>query len=213
MPSPSASPRPDGRPAVASIDELLAGARRRDPEATRRFVLAVAPTILAAVRRVVGAHHPDVEDIAQDAVMQLLDALGGFRNECSAKHFACRIATHRALAARRHAHYREVWTPATAPEDLDQAAGGGSDGADPLTVARRRQAVRAMLDELPPAQAEAVALYFIMGLTADEVAEATGTPVPTVRSRLRLAREALRERIEEGERFAMGPAAAARGES
>lgn len=202
---PATSPRPGAAPPlVASLEDLLEGARRREPHATRGFVVAVAPTILAAVRRVVGARHPDVEDIAQDAVMHLLDALPSFRNECSIRHFACRIATHRALAARRHASYRDTWTPAAAPEALEAHGAVWSvddASADAVVLARRRQAVRALLDELPPPQAEAVALYFVMGFTAEEVAEATGTPVPTVRSRLRLARQALKERIEQSDRL------------
>jgi DNA-directed RNA polymerase specialized sigma24 family protein len=36
----------------------------------------------------------------------------------------------------------------------------------------------------------------VMGFSLGEVADATGTPLNTVRSRIRLAKEALRRRIE-----------------
>ena len=188
MPTP---PNPDQPPYIAALDDL-------DPEATRAFVVAIGPTVLAAVRRVVGARHPDVEDIAQDAVIKLLEALQTFRGDCSIRHFACRIATNRALSARRHARYREVWTPTVEPETLESVS--GSDAAsmfDPYEAQRKRLVVRRLLDALPPAQAEALALYFIMGLTAEEVAETVGVPVGTVRSRIRLATQAIRQRIAE----------------
>ena len=40
-------------------------------------------------------------------------------------------------------------------------------------------------------------LRVVMGFSLAEVAEATGAPINTVRSRVRLSKEALRRRIEE----------------
>ena len=56
--------------------------------------------------------------------------------------------------------------------------------------------VRALLDDLPEEQSEALALRFMLGWSLLEIAEASGAPVNTVRSRLRLAKEALRRRVE-----------------
>ena len=63
--------------------------------------------------------------------------------------------------------------------------------------ARRKALLRTLLDELPDVQAETLALRIVLGHSLAEVAEATDAPVNTVRSRLRLATEALRKRIEE----------------
>ena len=79
-------------------------------------------------------------------------------------------------------------TPGSAPP---RARGGGSD----LAAARRRALVRRLLDELPEEQAEALALRVALGWSLKEIAETTGTPLNTVRSRMRLAKEALRRRI------------------
>lgn len=67
--------------------------------------------------------------------------------------------------------------------------------ADVLLSAFRRQMLRELCDELPEAQSEALVLHCVMGMSLDEVAAATATPKNTVRSRLRLAKESLRERI------------------
>lgn len=164
----------------------------------RDVLVAMAPTILATVRRIVGSRHSDVEDIAQDAAIHFVRALPSYRGECSIRHFVCRIATNRALAARRHESYREEWTPAADPQVLEGSAADEerAEGDAAAIASQRRRAVRALLDELPEPQAEAVALYFIVGLTAEEIAEASGAGVPAVRGRIRLAREALRARIE-----------------
>lgn len=184
-------------PGPLSMDETVKAAQQGDADAIRDVVLACANSIIATVRRIVGARNADVEDIAQDAAIHLVASLSGFRGDCSLRHFACRVATNRALAARRHAGYRETWTPSMDPADLEtQRSAEGDVYEDPVEASRKRFVVRQLLDELPEEQAEALALYFVMGLTADEIAQATGVGVPAVRGRLRLARQELKARIE-----------------
>jgi RNA polymerase sigma-70 factor (ECF subfamily) len=52
-----------------------------------------------------------------------------------------------------------------------------------------------LLDELPQEQADTFALREFLGFSLEEVAEATGAPTNTVRSRMRLARESLARRL------------------
>ena len=79
--------------------------------------------------------------------------------------------------------------------DLDSATELPVPGDDP-EAPRRRTLLRALLDELPEAQAETIVLRVMLGYSMAEVAEATQVPLNTARSRLRLAKEALRSRIE-----------------
>jgi RNA polymerase sigma-70 factor (ECF subfamily) len=67
---------------------------------------------------------------------------------------------------------------------------------DDAVGSRRRELLRELLEDLPEEQAEALALRVVMGWSLEEVAQASGAPVNTVRSRVRLAKEALRQRIE-----------------
>jgi RNA polymerase sigma-70 factor (ECF subfamily) len=70
------------------------------------------------------------------------------------------------------------------------------EGSAPEAGAAQRQAVlRRLLDDLAEEQAEALALRVVLGWSLDEISAATGAPLNTVRSRLRLAKEALRRRI------------------
>lgn len=61
---------------------------------------------------------------------------------------------------------------------------------------RLREVMRALLARIPAEQAEAIALRFVLGWSLEEVARVTEAPVNTVRSRVRLAKKALRAAIE-----------------
>ena len=82
--------------------------------------------------------------------------------------------------------------------DLEERPQSDDDWPSPAEIviaARRRQALEALLDELPPPQAEVLILHCALDFTVDEIAAAVGRPAETVRSRLRLAKRALRARI------------------
>jgi RNA polymerase sigma factor (sigma-70 family) len=189
----------------APSDELAGLARAAaagDPDAASTLVMHLGGSMFAIVRRVLGRHHADVDDAAQDAVIALLGALPKFRNECGVTHFAHRIALLTALAALRRARVRQRFTDGSGDGELDAEA---DDVASPwaTTVStRRRVLVRQLLDELPDVIAEALALHFILGYTVDEIAEAAAISPNTVWSRLRLGKQALRRKLEGDARLA-----------
>jgi len=176
---------------VDDLAALVAGCCRGEADATATLLTAVGPSMLQMVRRVLGTGDPDVEDVFQEALIALVKALSGFRGECSTRHFGCRVATLTALKARRrkHAGIHEVLSTD------DEEPGACADERDWALASCRRQTLRRLLDELPGAQAEALVLHYIAGLTVEEIADATSAAGETVRSRLRLAKAALRERI------------------
>jgi len=67
-------------------------------------------------------------------------------------------------------------------------------GLDLAVFSEEQQRVLSLLRQLPPAQRIITALYYD-GLSAEEIAGATGKPAATVRSHLRHARRALKEVI------------------
>jgi RNA polymerase sigma factor (sigma-70 family) len=177
---------------VALVRRVLAG----DRKATRSLLGAVGPAMLRAIRKVLARSAQEVEDVAQEAMEALVAALPSFRGECPVLHFARRVAVLTALANRRRLDLRAQWA-ADAP---DQAEPGGV-AADPspaeaLFLRGRREALEALLDELPANQAEVLVLHVALGFTIDEIAGATSRPAETIRSRLRLAKQALRDRIQ-----------------
>jgi RNA polymerase sigma factor (sigma-70 family) len=188
-----------GRTVKPRSDELLPLARAAaagDEEAAGTLVSHVGRSVLAVVRRVLGRDCPDVDDVAQDAVIALLDSLDGFRAECSVVHFAQRIAMLTALTAQRRIRLRERWT-LVAENPADDVADDASRSPLESTAARTRRAlVRALLGELPDVIAEALAMHYVLGNTVEEIAEAAEISPNTVWSRLRLGKQALRRKLE-----------------
>ena len=79
---------------------------------------------------------------------------------------------------------------------------GPTPPGDEVLADRRRQLLGALLGEIPEAQAETLALRVALGHSIDEVAAITRAPINTVRSRLRLGKDALRARIAADPRWA-----------
>jgi RNA polymerase sigma-70 factor (ECF subfamily) len=175
--------------------DLAARAAHGDVPAMRQLLRSVATSLLAAVRAVVGRNAPDVEDIAQETMVAFVQALPAFRGECSVNHYVSRIAVRTAVAARKRRVARE--NRADTLEDEGASEAYATSPGEEAWAARRRAALRGLLEELPEVQAETFALRVALGYSMQEVAAATGAPVNTVRSRLRLAKEALRKRIEQ----------------
>ena len=175
---------------VDDLAPLVARCSRGERVATKTLLATLGPSMLQMIRRILGPAHPDVDDVLQEALIGLLRALPGFRGDSTTRHFACRIATLSALKARR----RRTEDPDDTGSNLDEACWDGADPHDWALASCRRQLLRRLLDELPSPQAEAMVLHCVAGLTVEEIAVAAQCPAETIRSRLRLAKAALRER-------------------
>lgn len=183
--------KPNAEP-VDPLAEWLEPALAGDPAALRALLRALAPEIARVVRAMLGASDPCLEDVVQDSLLALVRALGAFRRDCSARHFATRIAARTALRHRRRAHAALVRDSAHEQARRSAQPWERSNDAD----ARRWSLLRQLVDELPERQSEVLALRFMLGYSLEETARAVDAPVNTVRSRIRLAKEALRERLE-----------------
>jgi len=183
----------------ASDAEMLDLVRRigtGDRKATRLLLGAVGPAMLRAIRKVLARSTHEVEDVAQEAMEALIAALPSFRGECPVVHFARRVAVLTALANRRRLDLRAQWTAEPPAEPVAEGMAAGPSPAEALFLRGRREALAALLDELPANQAEVLVLHVALGFTIDEIAGVAGRPAETIRSRLRLAKQALRDRIQ-----------------
>lgn len=175
----------------ASADGERVALALRDRVAMRELLEAVAPRVLSAVRSVLGSRAGDVDDVAQESLVAFVGALASFRGQCPVAAFACGIAVRTALRSRRK-WARRASLDAARGEDIE------AERADPdadLQRAQRLATLRALLQDLPEEQAQALALRCLVGDALPEIAAATGVGVNTLRSRIRLARQALVDRI------------------
>lgn len=172
---------------------LAAQAATGDVYATRALLERVAPKVVRSVQMVLGYRSADVDDTTQHALIAFIQALRDFRGECEPEWFAARIAVRLAVAARKRARFRAQHYEHDA---LPDETASSEQSPEQLAFSLRRQRlVRELLDALPLEQAEAIAMRFMLGSSLEEVAEASGVPVNTVRSRVRLAKDAILKRL------------------
>jgi RNA polymerase sigma-70 factor (ECF subfamily) len=177
-------------PMLALVRRASGGERAAQSELLRKL----APALLRGIRRMTGGG-PEVDDLLQESMIALMSALTAFRGDSSIERYATRIAVRTAISSRKRARERRGFLDEHVQKSEPLAAEVATPAEEAL-AARRRTILRDLLTELPEAQAETLAMRVVLEYSLEEVAEATGAPVNTVRSRLRLARESLRERIE-----------------
>jgi RNA polymerase sigma-70 factor (ECF subfamily) len=129
--------------------------------------------------------------MTRDTLVSIVTALPEWRGECTLLHFATRIAARRAAAAPA-----EPRGPLERLGDLVFRRWAMSTPWNEKLADRRRSLLRSFFTDLPETQGEAVVLRLALGYSLQEIALISTTPVPVVRNRLRLAKEALRARIE-----------------
>jgi RNA polymerase sigma-70 factor (ECF subfamily) len=171
--------------AVDPLQDLWARAREGDRASTRRLLEQVGPPVFKVCAAVLGPNHRDLDDAVQNSMVAFLHALRSFRGDCGIRYFATRVAMRTAAYASRRSRKGDARTEALDDEPVtpEQAA------------TRRAALMKILLEELPDAQAEALVLRVVLEYSLQEAADTMQVPINTVRSRVRLAREALRERI------------------
>jgi RNA polymerase sigma factor (sigma-70 family) len=189
--------RPDVRGGSGSepLTPVVLRAQAGDSAAIAQVAFDLAPGVLRAVTALLGREHPDVEDLAQDVLLAVVAALPDFRGDSTLLHFAVRIAARKSVLVRRRTRSVRGWLESLWRGEYPVRQASGS-AHEQIEGERRRALLRLLLSELPDAQAEALALRVVYGHSIDEISNITHTPFNTVRSRLRLAKEALRQRIE-----------------
>ncbi len=88
-----------------------------------------------------------------------------------------------------------AWQPL--PENADEEASTDPTPDEEVAERQRRDRVQRALGELPGDQSEVVMLSYIEGLSHSEIAERLGLPLGTVKSRMRLAYQKIRETLED----------------
>jgi RNA polymerase sigma-70 factor (ECF subfamily) len=178
--------------AEPSSETLLASVAIGDRDAfellSRRFLRPVYGEAL----RVVG-DPASAEDVAQEVFVRIWRAAGRFdRERGSASAWICTIARNR---ARDHMRVRRPIPVEELPEVADDGVGAdGTQERDAMALD-----VHAAVAELAPPLQELIELAYWHGLSQSEIADRTGLPLGTVKTRTRRALSLLAELLGDGE--------------
>ncbi len=141
-----------------------AAARRGCPRAMGRLACLMRPRLLAMARRML-LDRADAEDAVQDALLDMLSAMHGYDTARSPLPLMRTVLHRRAMDILRRSTRRARAEAVAAVEDVTPSIA--------FTVVLMGE-IAALLDGLPGAQAEAIRLTGIEGLSLAAAAEHTG---------------------------------------
>lgn len=172
---------------VTSINPRVTAAAAGDRAAAQSLCRDLLPRVRNLVRYLVRGD-ARVDDVAQEALIAVLRGLGTYRGEGRFEAWVDRVVARSTFATLRR--LRAETQPGA--EDVAERE------RDPIERSpyEERRELAAALDQLPADQRQALILHFSVGMTVSEIAEAVAAPFETVRSRLRLAKAALRETLK-----------------
>ena len=186
------------RDRAAEDADLVTAIARGEVEALERLYDRYGPLVFSVSLRVLHDHHL-AEDVVQEVFHRLWrqptsfdPARGRFVS------WMMSVTRNRALdeLRRRNRRFRSE----ERDEDPDREIAGSDRFDDPevgAILAEMRTVVRAAMTRLPAAQREVIELAYFGGLTQQEIAERTGDPLGTVKTRVRLGMRRLRVTLAE----------------
>ncbi|HEV2492327.1 MAG TPA: sigma-70 family RNA polymerase sigma factor [Terriglobia bacterium] len=187
---------------ASEAQELTRGLRRRDPDLLDRLIEQYHYRLFRYLMYLTGRRET-AEDLFQETWIRVIERGHQYDAKWKFEAWLFSIARHLTIDLARKK------SPLTWTEDLEEAGGtsGGQAAVQsgrpmPVSavelVASREESERvaAALGGLPAAHREVLLLRFQEDMALDEIAQVTGAPLSTVKSRLYRGLEALRERLE-----------------
>ncbi len=173
-------------------DLLQRVAANGDVEAFRALFQDYAPRVKSYMMRQ-GADPRTAEELAQETLLTVWRKAALYSDEKgSATTWIFTIARNLRIDRLR----KEVaWQPL--PEDNDQQPSPDPAPDEVMSEKERGDRVRKILAELPPDQSEVVSLAYVEGLSHAEIASRLSLPLGTVKSRMRLAYQKIRDALED----------------
>jgi RNA polymerase sigma-70 factor (ECF subfamily) len=173
--------------AVTPDAELLQRIRRGDEGAMAELYDRFSAVVFSAALRVLG-EASQAEDVLQEVFLQLWRNPSAFdSNRGSLAAWLAVIARHRAID---HLRRRR---PETDVEDVVLAVDPELDGQAARAEAIGR--IRAVMETMSDEQRSALEMAFFEGLTHTEIADKTGEPLGTIKTRIRSALIAIRKAL------------------
>jgi RNA polymerase sigma-70 factor, ECF subfamily len=173
----------------ALIRRMAAGDRDAFGSFYDRYASLVYPLIVRIVR-----DRSDAADVLQDVFWEAWQGAATY-DPTRGTPEAWMITRARTRAIDRIRALRRRGETFAAPMDEAMAAAPAVAGSDAAERAEDRGIIEGALGRLSPAQREVIELAYYAGLTQTEIAERLKQPLGTVKTRIRLGLERLREAV------------------
>lgn len=134
----------------------------------------------------------DAEDMVQEAFITVYRQIKGLRSENAFSSWLGKIVTNLCLRKLQ----KSIGSAAVSLEALEERQAPAVGGEDPFKAADLQHDVREALLKLPVDYRVVIVLRDLQGYPYNEIAEITGIPLGTVKSRLHQARTMLAELLE-----------------
>lgn len=159
-----------------------------DEAAFEELVVRYAPRLRYYLRKMLG-DGGNAEDAAQDVWIAVFRGLPRLADAAAFPAWLYRIARDRA--------YRQMRRAQQTHQPLHEASVAENGLAEEEALsAEDAEAIHVALDTLAPEHREVLVLRFVEDMNYEAIAEVTGCPLGTVRSRLYYAKRALRQALE-----------------
>jgi RNA polymerase sigma-70 factor, ECF subfamily len=147
--------------------------------------------VFRVAARIVGPG--DAEDVAQDTFLRAFHRLRQFRGDSTFRSWLLRIAHNSALNALARRRATADLTPERDEEERPAFGDAARTPAEQLEVSERQERLARKLREVQPIHRTVLVLRDLEGLSYEEIAQVTDTPLGSVKGRLFRARRELIE--------------------
>ncbi len=193
-PAPDASSLP-ATPGGVDRDLLERAARGEEPALGSLYDRYGGPLYAVAYR--ITGERADAEEVVLEAFAQAWREAARFRSEKGSViawlTMICRSRALDLVRARGRRARLHVSAVAAEPEAVPAMAGGARSPADLVTDQERARRVAEALATLSPPQRQVIELAYYEGLSQSEIADRLREPLGTIKTRVRIAMQKLRE--------------------
>ena len=170
-------------PPAALLPDVASG----KPEAVRACIDRYGALVWGIARRFFGAS-PDAEDAVQDAFMDLWRSAGRYDPRVSSEPVFVAVIARRRFIDRKRRGQRRLDTEPLPEIQVAPATTTGEQAAEAKLAQRA-------LEELRPEQRQVLVLSACHGMSHEEISQATGMPLGTVKAHVRRGLVRVREML------------------
>ena len=194
VPAPSRDSVPAAPAPPLDDSELLAAMRSSRKTAARAFHDRVRPQVDRTIRRLLGPGDSEHEDVAQQALLELVTTIHRYRGDCSLESWTSVVTAHVVFKSIRRRRFERRVFRALDPEQSAQVPGPTDLGREAI-VRSVMGRVLGHLEAMDYDKAWTFVLHDVCGYDLREVARITSVSISAAQTRLVRGRRELHERL------------------